>query len=96
MTFHLCKATQGAEGASNFFLLMFMANMAIYAIYYVIMKLVSGEMLTKTVLAYGFFSAIFFLPSLYFFLNKASKSGLSPAESRDLNNPCQLLGYFDQ
>ena len=39
------KASENEEGASNYLLLMFMANTAIYAIYYIVMKYISGESL---------------------------------------------------
>ena len=39
------NAADQEKGASNYLLLMFMANTAIYAIYYIVMKYVSGEQL---------------------------------------------------
>ena len=39
------NAAHQEKGASNYLLLMFMANTAIYAIYYIVMKYVSGEQL---------------------------------------------------
>ena len=39
------NAAKNEQGASNYLLLMFMANTAVYAIYYIVMKYISGEAL---------------------------------------------------
>ena len=40
-------------------------------------------------------SLICTLPALYFFVKKEKNTDISPAESRDLNQDCQLLSYYD-
>ena len=34
-------------------------------------------------------------PALYFFLNKEKNTDVSPAESREMNMPCQLFKFYD-
>ena len=41
------------------------------------------------------FSLICTLPALYYFVNKEKNTDISPAESRDMNQDCQLLSYYD-
>ena len=41
------------------------------------------------------FSLICTLPALYYFVNKEKNTDISPAESRDMNQDCQLLNYYD-
>ena len=43
--FFAINAAKNEQGASNYLLLMFMANTAVYAIYYIAMKYISGEAL---------------------------------------------------
>ena len=39
--------------------------------------------------------AICTVPALYFFVMKEKNSNVSPAESRELNRPCQLFKFYD-
>ena len=41
------------------------------------------------------FSLICTIPALYYFVNKEKNTDISPAESRDMNQDCQLLNYYD-
>ena len=41
-------------------------------------------------------SVFFTAPALYFFVMvRENNSNLSPAESRELNKPCQMFNFFD-
>ena len=35
------------------------------------------------------------VPALVFFVKKEKNTDISPAESRDMNQDCQLLSYYD-
>eukprot|EP00092_Neocalanus_flemingeri_P086419 GFUD01108891.1.p1 GENE.GFUD01108891.1~~GFUD01108891.1.p1 ORF type:complete len:183 (+),score=34.01 GFUD01108891.1:34-549(+) len=93
--FYAVKASSNSSGASNYLLVMFMANMFVYLGYYMIMKFRSGERPGYQTWIYAGCSALCALPAMYFFVNKEKNSELSPAESRDINSPCVLLEYFD-
>jgi len=89
------NATHNKEGASNYLLMMFMANMFLYLVYYIVMKYVSSEALCLQSRLYLGFAFLTGLPSMYFFMNKEKNSNVSPAESRDMNQYCSLLHFYD-
>ena len=66
--FFAINAAQNERGASNYLLLMFMANTAVYAIYYIVMKYISGEGLcTQSKLYQGESQHLFAKQNIYFF-----------------------------
>merc|ERR1719500_2730979 len=81
--------------ASNFLLYLFMINMFIYLKYYVFMKYQKNEKLHWKTKCYAVCGAICTVPALYFFVMKEKNSNVSPAESRELNRPCQLFKFYD-
>jgi len=93
--YYAVKASSNSDGASNYLLIMFMANMFVYLGYYMIMKFKSGERPGYQTWIYAGCSALCALPAMYFFVKKEKNSELSPAESRDINSHCILLEYFD-
>jgi len=93
--YNAVNASSNKTGASNYLLVMFMANMFVYLKYYVIMKYRSGEKLKKRTWFYAVCSVVCALPALWFFVSKEKNSEVSPAESRDINTQCVVLEYFD-
>ncbi|XP_021962965.1 SID1 transmembrane family member 1 [Folsomia candida] len=86
-------------------LYILLANLALYVVYYCIMKVIHGEFEgffshgirnpTLGCWIYGFISLLFWIPGLYFFMNPLSTWELSPASSREINESCNLLHFYD-
>jgi len=100
LNFLLCilfavKASSNKSGASNYLLVMFMANMFVYLTYYIFMKFKCGERPVYQTYVYVACAAICAMPAMYYFTNKEKNSEVSPAESRDINKECILFEYFD-
>merc|ERR1719150_288737 len=85
----------GTPGASNYLLAIFFMNLTIYGIYYCTMKQINGENINKIPLVYACLGLVCFVPSLYFFTKKEKSTESSPSISREMNQPCQFLDFFD-
>jgi len=85
----------GTPGASNYLLAIFFMNLTIYGIYYCAMKQINGEKINKIPLVYACLGLVCFVPSLYFFTKKEKSTESSPSISREMNQPCQFLDFFD-
>ena len=89
-------------GVSRYILFIIMANMMIYVVYYVSKKLYYrffrtkciNEGLRKTTCVYLILSLTFAAIALYYFKTERKKGSYSPAESRNLNDYCEM-GIFD-
>ena len=98
-----------SKEVGNILLFLFMANTFIYLGYYVKMKYKNNERLHWKTICYAgeflsffsytcsvaVFSAIFMAPALYFYTSTTKNNWVSPAESRELNRPCQILNFYD-
>ena len=87
---------------SNYLLMIFMLNMFLYIVYYLVMKNYhvywlqrKWESLSFTCCSYLFLSALFGGVGLYFFRIQEKSTLVSPAESRHLNRECTIW-FFDK
>jgi len=92
---------RGGRGISRYLLFIFIANMGIYVVYYIVMKCylsqrlgVRSESMNKLSLIYFACSVIFLASGCLFFVKELKSSARSPAASRNLNAPCAIL-IFD-
>ena len=85
---------RGSDFAS-FLLAIFISNVMLYTLFYIIMKLRYKESIGAQPAAYLVISTFTWFGSLYFFLNKSTSWTKTPAESRHLNQDCQLLNFYD-
>merc|ERR1719228_1999760 len=85
----------GTPGASNYLLLIFFTNLALYGTYYCAMKIICGERINPIPIIYANLGLVCFLPAMYFFTQKEKMTEISPAESRDMNVECIFLNFFD-
>jgi len=90
------------EDVSGSLLGIFMVNMALYLFYYIGMKIYysavkkeGNEQIRLITWLYLILACCFAFPSLYFFVAQERTSALSPAESRELNQPC-TIGIYDK
>jgi len=93
--FFAWNASQKDTTASNYLLYLFIINMALYLTYYIAMKKISGERLSYLAWWYFVLANLCSLPAMWFFVHKEKNSNVSPAESREQNQPCQLFDFYD-
>ena len=81
-------ANQGSDFAS-FLLAIFICNVMLYTMFYIIMKLRYRERITWQPAIYTFASLFTWAGAMYFFLNKSTSWVKTPAQSRHLNMDCR-------
>nr|CAD7408283.1 unnamed protein product [Timema poppensis] len=77
-------------------LMIFMANLMLYCIFYIVMKLCNHERILPQPLIYIILAFTTWVAALYFFLNKSISWVLTPAQSRAYNHPCEILDFYDK
>ncbi|KAM8820620.1 SID1 transmembrane family member 1 [Eudromia elegans] len=80
---------------ASYILGIFICNLLLYLAFYIIMKLRSSEKLLPIPLFCIVATAVMWVAALYFFFQNLSSWEETPAESREKNRPCILLGFFD-
>uniref|UniRef100_A0A670ZBG3 SID1 transmembrane family member 1 n=1 Tax=Pseudonaja textilis TaxID=8673 RepID=A0A670ZBG3_PSETE len=80
---------------ASYMLGIFICNLLLYLAFYVIMKLRSSEKLLPFPLFCIVATAVVWAAALYFFFQNPSSWEETPAQSREKNRPCILLGFFD-
>ncbi|XP_048338743.1 SID1 transmembrane family member 1 isoform X2 [Sphaerodactylus townsendi] len=80
---------------ASYLLGIFICNLLLYLAFYVIMKLRSSERLLPVPLFCIVATAVMWAAALYFFFQNLSSWEETPAESREKNRPCILMGFFD-
>ncbi|KAM7180803.1 SID1 transmembrane family member 1 isoform 2-T2 [Macrochelys suwanniensis] len=80
---------------ASYMLGIFICNLLLYLAFYIIMKLRSSEKLLPIPLFCIVATAVVWAAALYFFFQNLSSWEETPAESREKNRPCVLLGFFD-
>ncbi|XP_060125149.1 SID1 transmembrane family member 1 [Zootoca vivipara] len=80
---------------ASYLLGIFICNLLLYLAFYVIMKIRSSERLLLIPLFCIVATAVVWAAALYFFFQNLSSWEETPAESREINRPCILLGFFD-
>ena len=81
--------------ASTHLLHIILSNLAIYTVFYIIMKMVYKEYLVMSCKLYLLASIILMSASLYFFCNSPKNQDGSPAASREHNEECILFNFYD-
>ncbi|XP_040452633.1 SID1 transmembrane family member 1 isoform X3 [Falco naumanni] len=80
---------------ASYILGIFICNLLLYLAFYIIMKLRSSEKLLPIPMFCIMATAVVWAAALYFFFQTLSSWEETPAESREKNRPCILLGFFD-
>ncbi|KAH0946843.1 hypothetical protein HN011_008569 [Eciton burchellii] len=83
------------DNFATFLLYILMANLILYTLFYIVMKLCHRERILLTPIIYIVLSVTFWGAALYFFVNRTISWNLTPAQSRGYNRPCVLLNFFD-
>ncbi|XP_071441982.1 SID1 transmembrane family member 1-like [Hetaerina americana] len=80
---------------ASYLLSIFMANLILYLLFYIVMKLCSRERILLQPSLYILLSFAAWIAALYFFVHKSISWKLTPAQSRTYNQPCLILNFFD-
>ncbi|KAL8612263.1 hypothetical protein ACOMHN_038175 [Nucella lapillus] len=93
--FALYGAIQHPSDFASFLLAIFIGNLLLYLLFYIIMKLLSKERINFLALLCIVAAGISWGFSLYFFFQHLTSWHLTPAQSRQGNRPCVLLDFYD-
>ena len=74
---------------------LFIINMVIYFLYYVINKIKNKEKINKKIWVIIFIDICLLVTAIIFFEKNVTDKFLTPEESKELNEPCVLFNYFD-
>ncbi|CAF3828533.1 unnamed protein product [Rotaria sordida] len=95
IAFALYGAIIQPESFPNHLLFVFLGNLAIYLMYYILMKIIHRENFTRFSIVFLLLAILFWSSSLYFFYQQVKSYEVQPAISRMRNRPCILLNTFD-
>lgn len=95
IAFALYGAFVQPESFPNHLLFVFLGNLAIYLMYYILMKVVHREEFTRYSIIYLLLAVLFWSSSLYFFYQEVKSYEVPAAISRMRNRPCILLNTYD-
>ena len=95
IAFALYGAIVQPESFPNHLLFVFLGNLAIYLMYYILMKIIHREHFTRFAIVFLLSAIFFWSSSLYFFYQEVKSYEVQPAISRMRNRPCLLLNTYD-
>ncbi|CAG5122904.1 unnamed protein product [Candidula unifasciata] len=93
--FALYGAISQPSDFASYLLAIFIGNLLLYCIFYIIMKRLSHERLSWLVIIVILTSALTWAGSLYFFFQHLTSWQKTPAGSRAGNQECILLEFYD-
>ncbi|RUS72696.1 hypothetical protein EGW08_019552 [Elysia chlorotica] len=93
--FAIFGAVTQPNNFASFFLGIFIGNLLLYIIFYLIMKLLSRERLSWLVIVVILTSTVTWVGSLHFFFEQLSNWQETPAGSREQNRACMLMDFYD-
>ncbi|ESO93839.1 hypothetical protein LOTGIDRAFT_228601 [Lottia gigantea] len=80
---------------ATYLLAIFIGNLMLYVLFYIIMKLFSGEKIHILAISCIVITMITWAAALYFFFAHLTSWSVTPAKSREGNRPCILLEFYD-
>ncbi|CAF0861033.1 unnamed protein product [Rotaria sp. Silwood1] len=95
IAFALYGAIIQPESFPNHLLFVFLGNLAIYLLYYILMKIIHREHCTRFSILFLLSAILCWSSSLYFFYQIVKSYEVQPAISRMRNRPCILLNTYD-
>lgn len=79
----------------TYFLAVFMVNLCLYLMFYIAMKILSGERIMPYTCVYLLAAFAFWGMAMFFFIHKSISWTGTPAQSRMFNQRCVLLNFYD-
>lgn len=80
---------------ASYMLAIFITNLMLYTLFYIIMKLRHGEKILCQAVFYICLASLSWGAAMYFFINKAITWRKRAAESRVFNQECAILNFYD-
>lgn len=80
---------------TNWLLSLFVVNMVIYFMYYLVCKIYYQEYIKPYVMILLIINMVIIMTSLLFFTNAVTNKSMTHQESDALNKPCTLFDYWD-
>lgn len=80
---------------SDYILLILIGNLFMYFIYYIVMKKVSKERISRLAMVIGIVQLVLWMSAGYLFVNKTKTTRVTPAQSRNMNQECLVGNIFD-
>jgi len=88
-------ATITKPNFTDWLLGVFIINLVIYFLYYLLQKIRNKEKISKIIWLWIFLDIVILTLAVIFYSISVSDKLLTPAESNKLNKPCVLFTYFD-
>ncbi|XP_044754541.1 SID1 transmembrane family member 1-like isoform X2 [Coccinella septempunctata] len=88
--------SRGQTDFGTFLLGLLMANAILHAIFYTSMKIIHKERICIEAIVYGVLGVLTWTVATIFFLDAATLWTVTPAESRQWNQECILMDYYDK
>uniref|UniRef100_A0A8D9A8Z7 SID1 transmembrane family member 1 n=1 Tax=Cacopsylla melanoneura TaxID=428564 RepID=A0A8D9A8Z7_9HEMI len=89
------QLTRHPVNFGTYLLSVFMVNLCLYLMFYIIMKLITGERIMAHTCFYLIAAFAFWAGALNFFFDHSISWDHTPAQSRTYNQPCILLNFYD-
>ena len=80
---------------ASFLLGVLIANVMMYTVFYILMKLRYREGFSWPTVCYIFISFFTWIGAMYFFFNKSTSWALTQAQSKHYNQKCKLFNFYD-
>ncbi|CAL1544636.1 unnamed protein product [Lymnaea stagnalis] len=93
--FALYGAIKQPSDFATYLLAIFIGNLLLYCMFYIVMKLLYKESLSWLVILVILTSMVTWAGSLYFFFQNLTSWGDTPAGSRARNSECILMEFYD-
>ncbi|XP_067679484.1 SID1 transmembrane family member 1-like isoform X2 [Haliotis asinina] len=93
--FAIYGAVQQPTDFASYLLAIFIGNLLLYCLFYILMKLLSGEKIKWIAIFIILLSMVTWGSALFFFFSHLTSWHKTPAGSREGNRPCILLEFYD-
>lgn len=84
-----------SDDFASFLLAVFISNVMLYTMFYIVMKIRHKEKITLQPAIYILLSTITWIGAMFFFFNKSTTWTHTPAQSREFNQECNLFHFYD-
>ncbi|XP_046576282.1 SID1 transmembrane family member 1-like [Haliotis rubra] len=93
--FAIYGAIQQPADFASYLLAIFIGNLLLYCLFYILMKLLSGEKIKWVAIFIILLSMVTWGSAFFFFFSHLTSWHKTPAGSREGNRPCILLEFYD-
>ncbi|XP_071111352.1 SID1 transmembrane family member 1-like isoform X1 [Haliotis cracherodii] len=94
-SFAIYGAIKQPADFASYLLAIFIGNLLLYCLFYILMKLLTGEKIKMVAIFIILLSMVTWGSALYFFFSHLTSWHKTPAGSRESNRDCILLEFYD-